>query len=133
MCIFIFPVPEVSETACPSGFFMPRAKPGHFPYFIRRNANWLYPGEVTSRLKSWLSLKIRSSSENRTHKDKMTIKCREMQFKFRACTEILIAVPTAWLNEMAKKIHSWRGPVSTPQGPELHLDVFTPQVLELLL
>jgi hypothetical protein len=78
ICILIFPVPVVSETACPSGFFMPRVKPGHFPYFIRRNANWLYPGDVTP---AGLFLSFLSKfAWNRTHKDRMTIKCRKMQF-----------------------------------------------------
>ena len=29
----------------PSGFFLPSAKPGDYPYFVNRLPSWLYPGK----------------------------------------------------------------------------------------
>ena len=40
----VIAVPEVSSTTpATSGFTMPSAKPGDYPYFVRRAASWMLP------------------------------------------------------------------------------------------
>merc|ERR1719423_107517 len=43
------PVPKGTEVK-PSGFFLPRTKPGDLPYFVRRAPSWLYPVYVQDHL-----------------------------------------------------------------------------------
>eukprot|EP00088_Acartia_fossae_P009665 TRINITY_DN1471_c0_g1_i2.p1 TRINITY_DN1471_c0_g1~~TRINITY_DN1471_c0_g1_i2.p1 ORF type:complete len:215 (-),score=29.59 TRINITY_DN1471_c0_g1_i2:28-672(-) len=37
------PVPEKSDEVKPSGFYYPSAKPGDYPYYVRRAPSWLFP------------------------------------------------------------------------------------------
>ena len=39
-----FSVPKDDDKIMASGFFLPRAKCGDFPYFVRRANSWLYAG-----------------------------------------------------------------------------------------
>lgn len=41
------PVPQTGSGPAPSGFTMPSARPGQYPYFVRRPASWMLPVYVS--------------------------------------------------------------------------------------